>query len=213
MAKRVAPEMLTAINFLSTRVKSATREDWKKLDRALKYLNKVKNPVVVIRAEVDKDGCFVVCVYIDASHGIHHDCKGQGGIFITLGSGSVFARCWKLKIVTKSSTESELVALSDGLSQVIWLRDFLILQGHKVKPAIIYQDNMSTIRLAERGNGSSDRTRHINIRYYFITDRIKSNEVQVVYKKTGEMVADILTKPLQGELFYQQLRTIRGTSG
>ena len=46
---------------------------------------------------------------------------------------------------------------------------------------------------------SGQRTRHINIRYYFITDRIAKNEVTVQYCPTGEMIADYFSKPLQGQ--------------
>ena len=68
-------------------------------------------------------------------------------------------------------------------------------------PATVYQDNMSTIALVKNGKSNSDRTRHIAIRFFFISDRITSKEINVEYMPTGEMLADILTKPLQGALF------------
>ena len=48
---------------------------------------------------------------------------------------------------------------------------------------------------------SSKRTRHINIRYFFVQDRIAAGEMSVAYCPTKEMVADYFTKPLQGALF------------
>ena len=63
-------------------------------------------------------------------------------------------------------------------------------------PAIVYEDNMSTIALVRNGKSSSDKTRHIAIRYFFISDRIMNKEISVDY-----MPADYLTKPLQGTLF------------
>jgi hypothetical protein len=107
----------------------------------------------------------------------------------------------KQKLVSKSSTEAELIGLSDSFTQAIWTRDFLVEQGYQVGPATIYQDNKSTIALAEKGRSTSDRTRHIHIRYYFVKDRIDSKEVRIEYMQTGLMLADLLTKPLQGELF------------
>ena len=115
--------------------------------------------------------------------------------------GALFAKSTRQKLVTKSSTESELVGLSDSVPQIIWTRDFLTSQGYPVRAATIYQDNKSTICLAEKGRSTSERTRHINIRYFFVKDRIASGEVRVEYLPTQLMVADILTKPLQGELF------------
>jgi hypothetical protein len=63
---------------------------------------------------------------------------------ISLGAGSVDVRSTKQKLNTKSSTEAELVGLSDMCSKVIWHREFLIAQGMDVTPARIYQDNQST---------------------------------------------------------------------
>jgi hypothetical protein len=65
----------------------------------------------------------------------------------------------------------------------------------------VFEDNMSAISLAEKGRSTSGRTRHIDIRYFFIKDRIDSGEIEIEHKGTSEMIADMLTKPLQGELF------------
>jgi hypothetical protein len=86
-----------------------------------------------------------------------------------------------------------------------WSRDFLIAQGHEVLPTIIAQDNMSTIALANKGRSTADSTRHIAIRYFFIKNRIEDGDVILVHVPTIDMIADILTKPLQG----QQFRTLR----
>ena len=79
----------------------------------------------------------------------------------------------KQKLNTNSSTEAELVDVDDVLTQVIWTRYFLKEQGHMIHDIVIYQDKQSAIRLEKNGKrSSSKRKRHINIRYYFITDRI-----------------------------------------
>jgi len=146
-----------------------------------------------------------VRVYADASYGVHPDAKGHTGVVISLGKGPVFVKSSKQKLVAKSSTEAELIALADCVTQAVWTRDFLIEQGYEMGPVEIFQDNKSTITLAERGHSTSDRTRHINIRYFFVHDRIAAGEVKVTYKPTLDMIADIMTKPLQGDLF----RTLR----
>jgi hypothetical protein len=76
-----------------------------------------------------------------------------------------------------------------------------------MNPALIYQDNKSTLALIERGRPSAELSRHINIRYFFVKDRIERGELQLEYKPTSEMAADILTKPLQGEHF-RRLRDV-----
>ena len=66
----------------------------------------------------------------------------------------------------------------------------------------IYQDNKSTILLAENGKGSSSRrTKHLDIRYFFVTDKIKKGDVRVSYCPTHEMIGDFFTKPLHWTQF------------
>jgi hypothetical protein len=114
----------------------------------------------------------------------------------------------KQRLNTKSSTEAELVGVDDGMPLVIWTRNFLVAQGFEVRDNVVFQDNQSTILLAKNGKASSGRrTRHIDIRYFFVSDRIARKELRVEYCPTGDMVADFFTKPLQGSLF-RKLRKI-----
>ena len=140
-------------------------------------------------------------VYIDASYGVHPDGKSQTGVTICMGKGPIFARSVKQKIVSKSSTESELIALSDACSQVISTRNFITAQGLTIGPANVYQDNQSVMHLIKNGFSNSERTRHINIRYFWLKDRMESGDIKIIYLKTEDMIADILTKPIQGKLF------------
>jgi hypothetical protein len=118
-----------------------------------------------------------------------------------LGKGPFWAKSSVQKLNSKSSTEAELIAVSDAAGQLLWTQSFLSGQGYDIRPAKIYQDNMSTIALLKNGRSNSERTRHIAIRYFFLKDRMDAKEVCVEYLSTGEMVADILTKPLQGDHF------------
>jgi hypothetical protein len=119
-----------------------------------------------------------------------------------LGKGAVYATSTRQKLNTKSSTEAELVAVDDILSQVLWTRYFLKAQGYDVTESTVYQDNQSAILLENNGKASSSkRTRHINIRYYFVKDKITNKEVRIEYCPTNDMIADFFTKPLQGMLF------------
>jgi ribosomal protein L24E len=130
------------------------------------------------------------------------DGKSHSGIAISLGKGAVYVRSAKQVLVTKSSAETELVAASDELSQVIcWLREFLIAQGYPPKCCYFYQDNMSTMAMITKGRHTSLRSRHINVRYFFIGDRVEKGEITMKHCKSDDMIADIMTKPLQGYHF------------
>jgi len=197
MAKRARPDILTAVSFLTTRCTCSTEQDWNKLVRIAKYLYGTRDLSLRLTAS-DK---VLINSYIDASFACHKDGKSHTGEMITLGGGAVFCRSSKQKLVTKSSTEAELVGLSDGLSHVLWTKNFLQSQGYANGPAIIHQDNKSTITLAEKGKSTSNRTRHISIKYFFIKDQMEKKEVQVVYTSTDKLHADFFSKPLQGHIF------------
>ena len=142
-----------------------------------------------------------VRAYVDASFGTYQDMKSVTGVMIMIGGACVYIKSGKQKIITRSSTEAELVGLSDALSQILWTREFVICQGVNLGPAIVYQDNKSTICLVNRGRSMSERTRHVKVRYFFITHYIEVKEIEVQYLPTEEMVADMMTKPLHGALF------------
>ena len=93
-----------------------------------------------------------------------------------------------------------LVGIDDALPFILWARYFIEAQGYSVEQNILYQDNKSTILLANNGRwSSSKRTRHIKSRYFFIKDKVDSGEVMVEHRPTDEMWSDTLTKPKQGK--------------
>ena len=122
----------------------------------------------------------------------------------------MYAKASKQKVLARSSTEAELVGLSDSVSQIIWTREYLHYQGYPQRAARVYQDNSSTILLAEKGRSLSARTRHVKIRYFFVKEHVDNGELQINYLPTSVMVADVLTKPLQGEHFRRLRNKLMG---
>ena len=139
-------------------------------------------------------------VYADASYAVHPDCKSHGGIVVYTNRGPVYIKCAKHKVVSKSSTEAELITLSDAVSIAAYNINFLKGQGYDVC-ADLKQDNTSTIKLAENGRSNSDRTKHIQVRYFFVKQYLDENVMKISHCPTKEMIADVLTKPIQGEQF------------
>ena len=108
----------------------------------------------------------------------------------------------KQKLNMRSLTESELITADDAMLMILWTNYFLQVQGYKTNARILYQDNQSAILLECNGTKSSSKcTHHLNIQYFFITNRINVRELDVKYCPTEEMVTDFFTKPLQGKLF------------
>ena len=80
-------------------------------------------------------------------------------------------------------------------------------QGYQCN-VIVGQDNQSTITMVSETKKESMRTKHINVRYFWIRERIKLGELNLVYVPTGNMLADVLIKPMQGNLFRSFVRRV-----
>lgn len=198
LCKRARPDIQTAIAFLTTRVKGPDIHDYKKLARTMGYLRATRELPLILKG----DSFDQVQWWIDGAYAVHDDMKSHTGIFMSMGGGAMYSNSIKQKLNTKSSTEAELVAVDDAMSQLIWTRYFLHAQGYDLKPTTVHQDNQSAILLEKNGRRSSGkRTRHINIRYFFIADRCKAGEVEIKYCPTDDMIGDFFTKPLQGSKF------------
>ena len=175
----------------------SSETDYIKLCKLIKYLRSTKQLGIVL----DGNKQIMILAYIDASHAIHDDCTSHTGVVISMGKGPIYIKSTSQKINTRSSTESELVALSDSITQVIWARNFLLQQGYKIQPGKVYQDNKSTMALVKNGKSNSERTKHIAARFYFVKDRVEAGDIQIEYMSTENMIADIMTKPLNGAAF------------
>ena len=111
-----------------------------------------------------------------------------------MGKGAIISTSIKQKMNTKSSTETELIAVDELMPHIMWTNYFLNWQGYKAKETILHQYNKSAILLEKNGKkSSSKRAKHISIRYYFITDRFKAGELDIEYCPTGDMVVDYLS--------------------
>jgi hypothetical protein len=140
--------------------------------------------------------------YIDASFAVHPNMHGHTGGGLTMGQGFSIVASWKQKLNMKSSTESELVGVDDMMPIMLWTCYFLLAQGYGIVENLSLQDNKSSILLEQNGKAlSSKRTRHINIRFFFITDRVNMKEISIGWCPTKKMVADFMTKSLQGSHF------------
>jgi len=199
LAKRIRPDLLFALSYLTTRVKEPTLRDQEKLDRVFKYVRYTKD--AALRMDFRNDEPLAYKTYIDSSHGIHHDMRGHSGVCVTFGGACILGKSTKHKINSKSSAESELISLSDHAGVAIHGQRFL--KSLKIdSECIIYQDNTSTKEIITNHN-VNDKSKHIKIRYYWLKERVREGEVKIIYIPTEQMLADLMTKAVQGKLFYK----------
>jgi hypothetical protein len=113
--------------------------------------------------------------------------------------------CWsnKQSLTARSSTEAEIIGLSEGLNHALWARNMLNDLGVGLREMAIYQDNESCLHIMNNGRNNGQRTKHLDVRFFHAMECVKNGEIKLIYLPTADMVADFFTKPLSGELFYK----------
>ena len=158
-ATMARPDILVPISFLGKRTTKADVFDREKLLRLLSYLE----GTIEMKLTLGADDLHVIKWWADSSFAVHPDMKSHSGLFGTLGRGAIFAKSTTQKLNTTSSTESEVVASSEALTQALWTTSFLKHQGYDVKTALLHQGNQTAILLQKNGVMSRrKRSRHIN---------------------------------------------------
>jgi hypothetical protein len=207
LSVKVRKDISVAVAFLSSRVQCPGNDDMSKLTHLIQYIRSTSDRKLILGGDSSER---VPRMYCDASYGVHADGKSHTGISIHFNLGAMISKSIKQKIVSKSSTEAELIALSDGAALYSWVLQFLEEQGYTNPSGIVYEDNEAAIILANNGYPTSERTRHIRIRQFFISQFLESKEMQLVHCNTKRMVADILTKFIANPGFFNLVEVLMG---
>jgi hypothetical protein len=203
LAMKVRPDILPTVSHLASRVTKCTVEDWSKLKRLFSYLSNTLNYGLSYK----RGEPVALTAYIDASHATHmEDGTSRTGVVIMLAGGVVCSKSFRQSIVTTSSTEAELVALTEGTNHLLWLRNVLSsLQLTNLGPSVVFQDNMSTIALVTNDKTKQQRTRHLNCKYFAVRQRINESSIVLQHLSGTDMLADVLTKSVDRSTLHRLL--------
>jgi hypothetical protein len=190
LARHTRPDILMPVTFLATKSSAPTAEYYSDAIRIIAYVSSTRN----LSMNFSRSASLEPTIYADASHLLHQDARGHGGIILSLGSGPIMTKSYKLKLNTKSSTESELVVLETACSYAKWWTLLLSdLQIANKKPIIMFQDNLSAIAMVK--NLQFDNlNKHMVNRVQIISEELLAKTIVVKYCPTNLMMADILTK-------------------
>ena len=144
----------------------------------------------------------VLTAYCDADYAGCVDSRRSTSGFVFLLNGGPVSWLSKLQsTVALSTTEAEYVAVAACACEAVFLRglldDYLHRQG---EPTLVWEDNFGCLQLT-KDEVLHSRTKHIAIRHHKIRELVREGEVIVTQCGTGDMVADILTKPLARKKF------------
>lgn len=187
------PDLCYSIGVLSQFSEEHGLKHWKACKRVLRYIQKTKTYGLFYQATSKPK----LHIYSDASCGNTEDRKSISGFATFFGECLQSWSSRKQRSVALSSTEAELIAVSEAVKEGQWLSKILNdLARNEEKQITVSVDNQSTISISKK-EGAHGKSKDIAIRYFYIQDCTEKNEVRVLYCRIGEMLADILTKPLQ----------------
>jgi hypothetical protein len=155
------------------------------------------------------DGKIRVDVYSDSDWGSDSgDRKSVSGYVVFLAQGPVAWRSVKQRIVAQSTCEAEFIALSEAIKELLWFLKMLKeLRFEMERKPRIFVDNQSAIALT-KNPVAHNRTKHIDIRYFFIRHHIENGEFDIIYVPSGKNIADIFTKCVSQQIFARHLKKL-----
>ena len=107
------------------------------------------------------------------------------------------------------STEAEYMALTQATKEAIWLRSLLAELNYTQEcSTTLFKDNQLAITLVKNPVNHM-QSKHINIQYHFVCEKIESKEIEISYMATDEMIADALTKLLAQPKFAKLINEMR----
>jgi hypothetical protein len=207
IALSTRPDISQAVSSVGRYAANPGPLHWNAVKNIIKYLKGTKDFCLVLGG---KSEGVTIQGYSDSDWGADTDRRlSRTGSIIQIGIGPVMYQSKMQQTVAHSSTEAEYMALSTTARNAAWARSLLDEMGyHQPKPTTIYEDNTSTIHLANNSKINS-RTKHIDIRHHALRDMIRLKTISLVYIPTTDQVADILTKQLKKPQF-QFLRSKLG---
>ena len=198
------PDLAYAVGILSRFQSNPGYEHWIGGKKVLRYLQKTKNHLLVYRRVKELE----VVGYTDADFASHYPNSGKStsGYVFMLAGGAIAWKSVKQTLTTTSTMQAEFIAIYEGVCEGLWLKNFLI-QTNVVdtivsRPLKIYCDNSAAVCFT-KNNKRSTNSKHIDLKYYTVRERVKNKELEVLKIATLAQLADPFTKALTVAAFTQ----------
>jgi histone deacetylase 1/2 len=184
------PDIAFSVNKICQYLHAPTTVHWTAAKRILRYIQHTSSVGLVF----NKTSSMIVSAFSDADWaGCLDDRRSTGGFAIFLGSNLISWCAKKQPTVSRSSTEAEYKALANATAEVIWVQSLLGELGIKqTKVPCLWCDNLGATYLS----ANHARTKHIEIDYHFVRERVANRQLQIRFVHSGDQVADGFTKAL-----------------
>ncbi|RVW72869.1 Retrovirus-related Pol polyprotein from transposon TNT 1-94 [Vitis vinifera] len=168
-------------------------DHWKAAKKVMRYLQGTKDYKLMYRRTSNLE----VVGYSDSDFaGCVDSRKSTSEYIFILAGGAISWRSVKQTMTATSTMEAEFISCFEATSHGVWLKSFI--SGLRVmdsisRPLSIYCDNSAAVFMA-KNNKSGSRSKHIDIKYLAIRERVKEKKVVIEHISTELMIADPLTK-------------------
>ena len=127
-----------------------------------------------------------------------------GNVYLLAG-GAISWKSYKQTLIASSTMVAEFIACYEASNYGIWLRNFVtglrILNGVE-RPLKMFCDNRSAV-LYSNNNRSTVKSKHIDIKFLIVKERIQSGQLSIEHIGTNSMIADLLTKGVLPKVFHE----------
>ncbi|KAL5823734.1 hypothetical protein ACOSQ4_021634 [Xanthoceras sorbifolium] len=187
------PDIAFVVGMLGRYQSNPGLDHWKAVKKVMRYLQGTKDYMLMYRRTDNLE----VIGYSDSDFaGCVDSRKSTSGYIFMMASGAVSWRSAKQSLTATSTMEAEFVSCFEATSHGVWLKSFI--SGLRIvdsisKPLKMYCDNSAAVFMA-KNNKSGSRSKHIDIKYFAIKERVKEKKVVIEHVSTELMIADPLTK-------------------
>ena len=187
------PDIAFAVGMLGRYQSNPGIDHWRAAKKVMRYLQGTKDYKLMYRRTSNLE----VVGYSDSDFaGCVDSRKSTSGYIFILAGGAVSWRSVKQTLTATSTMEAEFVSCFEATSHGVWIKSFisgLRIMDSISRPLSIYCDNSAAVFMA-KNNKSGSRSKHIDIKYLVIRERVKEKKVVIHHISTELMIADPLTK-------------------
>jgi hypothetical protein len=195
LACATRPDISHAVGEVARYVSNPGLPHWKAVTQIFSYLKCTSDYALHFDGTKTGYGDQIVG-YSDADWGGDLDTRRSKTGYIVIMFGGVVS--WRSKLqtcVSLSTLEAELVAANEAGRELLHTRGLVKDLGYTQRTTTLFEDNQPCIATT-KDPIINDRVKLIDIKYHWIRKEVADGSLQLIYCKTADMVADILTKAL-----------------
>ncbi|RVW38473.1 Retrovirus-related Pol polyprotein from transposon TNT 1-94 [Vitis vinifera] len=198
------PDIAYIVGMLGRYLSNPGMDHWKKTKRVMRYLQRTKDYMLTYR----RSSHLEIVGYSNSDFaGCLDSRRSTSNYIFMLAGGAVSWKSVKQTLVASSTMEAEFIACYEASNHGIWMRNFVtqlrIVDGIE-KPLRISCDNKAA-ELYSKNNRSSSKSKHIDIKFLVVKERVQSLQVSIEHISTNSMITDPLTKGLPPKVYHEHV--------